>query len=209
MNEYQITIFSFHRLILLLFLCLRTWSMQAQNPVTADLRLESIQGLQIVGKQSVNLPETTIIHFPFFTVLSDGKSCNSSDAVSIYGGDSIVSMLEDSIQVEIKPETGFPGIASFCVRFRNISGRDHVIENVVPLGNSRDHVFITAEGTKEWPQYLCRSRLYLPGRSPVGVLLPDNAWHLGWSDIRLNDSTGLSALARREEGPTPISTAGQ
>ncbi len=197
MNEYQITIFSFHRLILLLFLCLRTWSMQAQNPVTADLRLESIQGLQIVGKQSVNLPETTIIHFPFFTVLSDGKSCNSSDAVSIYGGDSIVSMLEDSIQVEIKPETGFPGIASFCVRFRNISGRDHVIENVVPLGNSRDHVFITAEGTKEWPQYLCRSRLYLPGRSPVGVLLPDNAWHLGWSDIRLNDSTGLSALARR------------
>lgn len=67
------------------------------------------------------------------------------------------------------------------------------IENVVPFGESGRHIYLTSTG----PWALARAKLFRPGHGPVGVILPDNAWELGYGDLILGDSLSLCALARR------------
>ena len=77
-----------------------------------------------------------------------------------------------------------------------INGSKDTIElhNVVPFGVSSRYPYITGKGNHG----LSRSHLFLPGREPVNVILPDNAWELGYAAIP-TDREGLSvaALARR------------
>ena len=89
-----------------------------------------------------------------------------------------------------------PGI-KYLIRFENLGKGEHRIENVVPLGEGTDKVYITAGGTMEWPHYLCRSLLFRPGYGPVGIILPDNAWHMGFADFKVNDTLSVVAMARR------------
>ncbi len=77
---------------------------------------------------------------------------------------------------------------------RNETNNALGLSDLVPLGQSDDHIYITASG----PRSLARSKLFFPERGPVGVILPDNAWELGYSDWRLNDDRGICALARRD-----------
>jgi gamma-glutamyl hercynylcysteine S-oxide synthase len=134
---------------------------------------------------------------PLFTVLVDSIKVNSADVKMQVKGDEIIFVIADSISGILKQNLNFhPGL-KYTIRFTNNSKRLHSIENFVPLGEGNDRTYITAGGTKEWPQYLCRSLLFRPGYGPVGVVLPDNAWHLGFVDYRVNDSFSLTALSRR------------
>lgn len=69
-----------------------------------------------------------------------------------------------------------------------------VLENVVPFGCAENHPYITGKGD----HWLSRSHLFLPGKTPVNVILPDNAWESGYSGIRINDSLSVCALTRRK-----------
>ncbi|MCK7462105.1 MAG: hypothetical protein MZU84_08600 [Sphingobacterium sp.] len=40
-------------------------------------------------------------------------------------------------------------------------------------------IYITAGLPNEEPHTLDRTQLFRPGLAPVGVVLPDNAWHMG------------------------------
>lgn len=134
---------------------------------------------------------------PFFTALIDDKDYSSAKAGWQVFHDTIHFKMNDSIEGWLVWDRDFkPGI-HYILHFRNIGRGDHSIENLIPLGKGNDRVYITAEGSKEWPGYLCRSVMYRPGFGPVGVVLPDNAWHLGFTDIALNDTISLTALARR------------
>jgi formylglycine-generating enzyme required for sulfatase activity len=143
-----------------------------------------------------------------------GKSYLLTNALPLFSmlvnGEKVVSdvpfkITDDSISAGIFPgliaEVAFKqedGPTIHCIiRFRNESQKNIVIENVVPFGESEHHPYITAAGTKEWPQYLCRSRLFRPGYAPVGVVLPDNAWHMGWSDVETEGEKNILALTRR------------
>ncbi|HEU5051801.1 MAG TPA: SUMF1/EgtB/PvdO family nonheme iron enzyme [Hanamia sp.] len=79
------------------------------------------------------------------------------------------------------------------VRFTNVSKDTLSLTNVVPFGTSADKVYITGLGDNP----LSRSYLFLPGRKPVNVILPDNVWELGFSESSLNDSVSVCALMRR------------
>ena len=140
----------------------------------------------------LNLPELQ----PFFSVIVDSiryENCK----ITTFSNDTLYFTLADSIRGWATREMNFrPGV-KFIVRFTNTGKGNHRIENLVPFGESKDKVYITATGTKDWPQYLCRSRLYRPGYGPVGVVLPDNAWHLGFADFLINDTVSVTALARR------------
>lgn len=60
------------------------------------------------------------------------------------------------------------------------------LSNVLPFGRSEKYPFITGLGDHR----LSRTHLFLPGRQPVNVIVPDNAWELGWA---VNEaSVGLS-----------------
>ena len=153
---------------------------------------------------SVALYNRTTVAFepvrPLFTMLVDSipETCNAA----VVKNDTTFFRISDSLTGWIVREENFRPGEKFTVRFTNKSGRTRTIENLVPLGQDPDHVFITADGSKEWPGYLCRSKLFRPGFGPVGVVLPDNAWHLGFSSIPVNDTLSLTALARRGKRDT-------
>jgi hypothetical protein len=72
------------------------------------------------------------------------------------------------------------------------------LENLVPLGEGADRTYITAGLPNEEPHTLDRSQLFRPGLRPVGLVLPDNAWHLGFCSVEAGGAAGsLTAVARR------------
>jgi len=76
----------------------------------------------------------------------------------------------------------------------NISNDTIEIRNLVPFGASADHVYITGLGEHG----LSRTHLFIPGKSPVNVICPDNAWELGVSCIESKDGNNKIALVRRD-----------
>lgn len=155
----------------------------------------AMKAIQMADGNEVKLP----YEIPFYTLLIDDNFVASFCSQPEYNGNHISFSLEDSIGGTITCDTTFQPGLKYRIRLTNRSKTDHRIENLVPLGEGNDKVYISAGGTKEWPDYLCRSRLYRPGVGPVGVILPDNAWHLGFADFRINDTLSLVALARRTD----------
>jgi len=97
------------------------------------------------------------------------------------------------LSIVYQADTAFsPGIKG-VVTFKNISGDTLSLSNVVPLGRNPEKVFITGMGNNA----ISRTYLFLPGRQPVNVIVPDNAWELGFSESKVKDSLALCALVRR------------
>ncbi|HEY0898946.1 MAG TPA: hypothetical protein VGD90_06410, partial [Sphingobacteriaceae bacterium] len=85
---------------------------------------------------------------------------------------------------------GFKGV----VTFKNISADTLRLSNVVPLGTADKDVYITGKGNHE----LSRTHVFLPGKSPVNVIVPDNAWELGYSGLQVDNNLALCFLMRRD-----------
>jgi len=162
----------------------------------------TINGLVLQKKQAV----TFSYGVPLFSVLIDSNFYNSFCGKAIFGKNEISFVLAESIQGWLKADKKFQPGLRYILRFTNTGKGNHRIENLVPLGEGSDKVYITAGGTKEWPHYLCRSLLFRPGYGPVGVILPDNAWHLGFTDFKVNEEYSLSGLARRDQRDKDKST---
>jgi len=100
---------------------------------------------------------------------------------------------EGKLSVTFDPEDGFtPGIKA-VVTFKNISKDTIVLSNIVPLGKDPKEVYITGLGDNG----ISRTHLFIPNKKPINVIVPDNAWELGFSESRLNDSVSICALMRR------------
>lgn len=63
------------------------------------------------------------------------------------------------------------------------------LADVLPFVRSEEHPYITSLGD----HWLSRTYLFLPGKKPVNVIVPDNAWELGF-----NVREGIFGLARRD-----------
>ena len=87
--------------------------------------------------------------------------------------------------------TGFKGTLIFVN-----AGSDSVsITNIVPFGADQNRYYITGLGTHP----LSRTHLFRPGQIPVNVIVPDNAWELGYADLPVNKNYSISALTRRTD----------
>src|ERR1700754_1447961 len=86
------------------------------------------------------------------------------------------------------------------LRFTNISSDTLLLSNPVPFGIGGDHVYITGLGNNS----LSRTHLFLPGRAPVNVIVPDNAWDMGYCSVPVESGASgggggyLTALIRRD-----------
>lgn len=80
------------------------------------------------------------------------------------------------------------------VIFTNTTSDTLLLSNVLPFGREGKEVFITGLGKHR----LSRTHLFLTGRTPVNVIVPDNAWELGYSAGRLDNQWSVFALARRD-----------
>ena len=100
---------------------------------------------------------------------------------------------QQKLSVSFAPDQSFsPGVKG-TVTFKNLSNDTIVISNVVPFGRNNNKVFITGFGDNG----IAKTHLFLPGKKPVNVIVPDNAWELGFSESPVKDSISVCALARR------------
>lgn len=147
---------------------------------------------------------------PLFTILLSEKFLSSTDIKPSVQEASVIFALngpsaktlnfhvnEKISGVITQAQSSYPGI-SLNLRFENQSSEKIKLENLVPLGEGPGRVYITAGLPNKWPHHLSRTLLYRPGKKPVGVLCPDNAWHLGFCDLAISPSIHLTALARRD-----------
>ena len=150
------------------------------------LRLERIiltDGLQ-------HTPDSSM---PVFSFELNERYHQSDEVNAALDGTRFILNYEESLRVTFTSfGGGHPGWMGE-VTFEN-QGFDTIeISNVVPFCEGNDRVFITGKGT--WN--LARAWLHRPGYEPVRVILPDNAWELGYTSIHVNDDLSACAIARR------------
>ncbi|MEI8075808.1 MAG: SUMF1/EgtB/PvdO family nonheme iron enzyme [Bacteroidota bacterium] len=96
---------------------------------------------------------------------------------TIYSKD--VNDYQQLLEIQISSIKQTPYGISAIINFRNI-GRDTLqLENVLPFGIADDLVYITGKGKHD----LSRTNLFVPGKKPVNVIVPDNSWDLGFSSL--------------------------
>ena len=133
-------------------------------------------------------------HYPLFTYELNDRFTSAAHARASREDGAYLLFFENGIEAAVTQNDSCPAGWSVHVTFRNRTDSTLSVSNVVPLGAAEDHLHITASG----PWSLARSKLFRPGRGPVGVVLPDNAWELGYSSVPLRSGNGgLCALSRR------------
>lgn len=80
------------------------------------------------------------------------------------------------------------------IRFKNISADTLTLHNVVPLGRNRGNIYITGKGSHG----LSRTYLFRPDHEPLNVIVPDNAWELGFTCVETEGEDNIVALVRRD-----------
>lgn len=95
-----------------------------------------------------------------------------------------------SSSVKITASKPTSGLAALTLTFLNTSKDTLKLHNVVPFAPTEQDHYITGKGDHR----LSRTHLFRPGKIPVNVIVPDNAWELGYTSL----STGLYALTRRD-----------
>ncbi|HUW93012.1 MAG TPA: SUMF1/EgtB/PvdO family nonheme iron enzyme [Bacteroidales bacterium] len=130
---------------------------------------------------------------PLFSFRLNGKYYESDDVSAGLTGSRFAIIFPDGLEAGFTSRGGsHPGWMAELV-FSNL-GRDTItISDVVPFGENRNNVYITGFG----PWDLARARLFLPGKSPVRVILPDNAWEMGFTALNSDTNHSVCAIARR------------
>ncbi|NBB19427.1 SUMF1/EgtB/PvdO family nonheme iron enzyme [Runella sp. CRIBMP] len=126
---------------------------------------------------------------PLFSYVLNDKYATTERTVFQSENEKLNFVLENKLNVtyQIKPSDGYT-----VITFTNTSTDTLRLRNVVPLGESKSHVYITGLGNHS----LSRAHLFRPGFAPVNVILPDNAWELGFSAVNMVDKN-TCALMRR------------
>jgi gamma-glutamyl hercynylcysteine S-oxide synthase len=171
--------------ILILLLALLTGPAAAQALVSLEtdvsdgLRIRSFNGFQQPGYP-----------MPLVSFDLNGQPATSIDAIVSDGA----ATINGQLSIELTDVTFEDGIGRARIHFRNVGNDTLTLANIVPVGASDKHVYITAYGDSR----LSRTHLFRPGYAPVNVIVPDNAWELGWSAINVDNGNSIAALARRD-----------
>jgi hypothetical protein len=81
------------------------------------------------------------------------------------------------------------------LQFKNTSKDTLIIDNVLPFEKSQDNIYITGKGNHS----LSRTHLFIPGKMPVNVIVPDNAWELGFNTLSIDQSFSIYGFSRRDK----------
>ncbi len=98
------------------------------------------------------------------------------------------------MQINLRSYSGGKEGVRAVIRFTNTSNDTVQLKNVVPFGTGKDKIYITGLGTHG----LSRTHLFLPDRMPVNVIVPDNAWDLGYCSFTTGGKQQVSGLVRRD-----------
>ena len=81
------------------------------------------------------------------------------------------------------------------IAITNTSKDTLTIDNVLPFEKSQNNVNITGKGNHS----LSRTHLFIPGKMPVNVIVPDNAWELGFNTLSIDTSFSIYGFSRRDK----------
>jgi iron(II)-dependent oxidoreductase len=153
---------------------------------------------QITQRLSGRFPEiaeaTGDNRVPLFSVVVNGSMVTSRAfdpnpaGTFIHPGFDLEAALTETAALQL------PGHTCRMLHLKNLSGDTLELENLLPLGPSGQRPYITGYG----PPGLARATLFRPGRGPVGLILPDNAWEMGFTALDISPDSGLALLSRRD-----------
>ncbi len=180
----------------LITLLLTTIQAQIQLPKPINLIFQpglTVQSYQAGSGKQISFKET----LPLFSFKVNDKVYPSIITQSQTTKNGLSFQFPFKIKGNIEIDKKFPTGWKAIIKFINDDTVKQKIENLVPFSENPTHTYITGAGSYEWPHYLSRSVLFRPGEVPIGVVLPDNAWELGFTNIRISNDHSLVALARR------------
>jgi formylglycine-generating enzyme required for sulfatase activity len=184
----------FARIALSVIFLLSLFPVKSQSLVT--IKISDQSGL---NTDSLILSDNTNLVLkrkkPVLSFLLDEKMYTTSDVSAVKTGTDHELTFENRLKLIVRnPESKSSGW--HCgFEFENISADTVSISNVIPFDSDNESVNITGKG----PWDLARAWLFRPGYRPVRVILPDNAWEMGYTSFDINDSFSVCALARRTQ----------
>ena len=101
---------------------------------------------------------------------------------------------QKQLEIVIMDSEEWGDLVCLKITFRNVSNDTINLRNVVPFGKSTQQVYMTGM----CDHWLSRTHLFIPRRAPVNVIVPDNAWELGYSGITLANDLSVFGLTRRK-----------
>jgi len=133
------------------------------------------------------------VNKPLFSFLLNSRLYNSGEVEAIKTNDIFTQLYDNIINVTSKISDRYDSGWRGEITFEN-KGNDTVsISNVVPFGEDSGSVHITGKG----PSDLARAWLSRPDFRPVRVILPDDAWELGYSSFSAGQVYSVCSVARR------------
>ena len=123
----------------------------------------------------------------------DDITFSTLQAETIIADTGFLQIFENGINVSLKPSGDFQSGWKCEVTFRNKGGDTVSLSNVIPFGSAGSTAYITGDG----PWDLARAYLFRPGFRPLRVILPDNAWEMGYVSFDAGNSS-VCAIARRQ-----------
>lgn len=164
---------------------------------------QSLAGIYLSGTNglktdSVYLTDNTVIALkrekPLLSFLLNENLRTTGD-VQVNKTTETCRMVFDN-RVSLVISTLLPSFAAgieYTAEFENISADTVSISNVVPFVQDIETVSITGKG----PSDLARAWLFRPGYGPVRVILPDNAWEMGYASFETAGRYSICSVARR------------
>lgn len=159
----------------------------------SDIQLHKIHwsqdSLQIVGLTIFQLGSQQTTEFDFehpISLLSDSvilaKKSKQNQSKLLHRKLVSVSPSHDGFEI--------------VVEFKNESNDTVSLQNVLPFEFNPQNDYITGKGDHP----LSRTYWFRPNNKPVNVIVPDNAWELGYNQIQLPQNRGyLYGLSRRDK----------
>jgi gamma-glutamyl hercynylcysteine S-oxide synthase len=152
-----------------------------------------------LGVRNFTLSDNKIISLnssrPCLSFFLDEKLYSTADAEAREEGGVLTQVFGDKLRVIVNMPAQVIDSWACDFVFENIGKDTVILSNVVPFGESKTSVYITGYG----PADLARACLFRPGFRPVRVILPDNAWEMGYSSFSAGDDLSVCAITRRQK----------
>jgi len=132
---------------------------------------------------------------PLFSFIINEKVFTASDVPALANGNIYSQIFDNRIKLVFTYDEAVTSGWESGFEFENISEDTVSVSNVVPFSQDNESVTITGKG----PWDLARAWLFRPGYRPVRVILPDNAWEMGYSSFELSGGFSVCAIARRQQ----------
>lgn len=177
-------------ILVLSFLPVRSASQQLINVILESKGGLNVSKIMLSDSNTITLPANR----PLFVFNLNDKTFKSDDVEAVLTGNVYNQIFDNRISVMSGTTVASPKGWKSEIIFHNISQDTLSVSNVVPFGTAGTTSYITGYG----PWDLARAFLYRPGYRQVRVVLPDNAWELGYSSFEAGNIS-VSALARRQQ----------